>query len=638
VRPVTKVVNLLKEMQAQISKEASDDAAMYDQMACWCETNEKEKTKAISDGQQRLKDLQALIPETAAKAAQLEVDIKQLGKEISQKTSALQEATEIRAKEQEEFRSDEKDMIQSISSLKNAVGVMSKVNKGASLSQTAVAQIQDVLRKHMKQHRVLLQESLSEHDQHQVFSFLEAPAHTAMLQGKTKYDPQSGPIFGILKGMKESFESNLATAQKDEEEAVAQFASLKESKTKEIAAAENLIDTKTTEKAEQQEKNAQGKEDQEDTRVAVKADTDFLMDLKLKCQNADADYEGRVKVRNQELAAVSDTISILSSDESKEQFNKSFKFLQTSQTRNSRSRDRAADVLRKAGQQFKNPKLVLLANSMRLSGFEEIKEKIDSVVEALKAEQKKEVEQKDYCVAEFNENEKQTAEKMDMKGDLETKISTLGSDIESLTEDIAALNEEIATTQKEMKKASQIREGENHAFQVEVTDQRATQAVLKKAVDRLKSFYGFIQKSATKAAQPAEGTYKKNAGAAGVLTMIETLIEESKEAEAEATKSESDSQAAYETYMKDSTAAVTALQKDVANKSESKAKADTSKVAAEEDLKGTVEDLLTLGEYNQELHKQCDFLVKNFDLRQSSRTSEMEALAQAKAIFSGATL
>merc|ERR1719387_1019994 len=178
-------------------------------------------------------------------------------------------------------------------------------------------------------------------------SFLEAP-HTAMLQGKSKYDPQSGPIFGILKGMKESFESNLATAQKDEEEATTQYAQLKESKTKEIAAAENLIDTKTTEKAEQQEKNAQGKEDQEDTRAALKADTDFLGDLKLKCQNADADYEARVKVRNEEAAAVSETIGILASDESKEQFNKSFNFLQTAMSTRNARQERAVNVLRKA--------------------------------------------------------------------------------------------------------------------------------------------------------------------------------------------------------------------------------------------------------------------------------------------------
>merc|ERR1719158_2566852 len=118
--------------------------------------------------------------------------------------------------------------------------------------------------------------------------------------------------------------------------------------------------------------------------------------------------------------------------------------------------------------------------------------------------------------------------------------------------------------------------------------------------------------------------------------MIETLIEESKEVEAEAMKGEADGQAAYESFMKDSNASVDALSKDIANKSEEKAKSDAAKVTATDDLKHTIEDLLTLGEYGEQLHKQCDFLVKNFDMRQESRTQEMEALAQAKAIFSGA--
>merc|ERR1719310_1146874 len=118
-------------------------------MACWCETNDKEKTKAIEMADQRITDLTAAIPEYAAQAAQLDVDIKQLKKDVVQKTNALEEATEIRAKEQDEFRSEEKDMIQSISSLKNAVGVMSKANKGAALPQEPLAQIREVLSHHM---------------------------------------------------------------------------------------------------------------------------------------------------------------------------------------------------------------------------------------------------------------------------------------------------------------------------------------------------------------------------------------------------------------------------------------------------------------------------------------------------------
>jgi len=101
-------------------------------------------------------------------------------------------------------------------------------------------------------------------------------------------------------------------------------------------------------------------------------------------------------------------------------------------------------------------------------------------------------------------------------------------------------------------------------------------------------------------------------------------------------KAEADAQAAYETFMKDSTASNEACMKDVNNKSQEKAKADADSTQASNDLKATITDLLTLGEYNQELHKKCDFLVKNFDLRQQSRVQEMEALAQAKAIFQGA--
>merc|ERR1719393_1250767 len=94
--------------------------------------------------------------------------------------------------------------------------------------------------------------------------------------------------------------------------------------------------------------------------------------------------------------------------------------------------------------------------------------------------------------------------------------------------------------------------------------------------------------------------------------------------------------AAYEAFMKDSTTSKEACLKEITNKTSAKAKADADSTQATADLKATVTDILTLADYSAELHKKCDFLVKNFDLRQQSRTQEMEALAQAKAIFQGA--
>ena len=51
------------------------------------------------------------------------------------------------------------------------------------------------------------------------------------------------------------------------------------------------------------------------------------------------------------------------------------------------------------------------------------------MVKALKDEQKEEVKQKDYCVSEFNTNEKQTAEKSTLKDDLTQQIADLGNTI-----------------------------------------------------------------------------------------------------------------------------------------------------------------------------------------------------------------
>merc|ERR1719267_547262 len=62
-RPVSKVITVLKDMLAQLEKEGEEDEEIYEQVACWCETNDKEKTKAIADAEQRITDLTTKIEE-----------------------------------------------------------------------------------------------------------------------------------------------------------------------------------------------------------------------------------------------------------------------------------------------------------------------------------------------------------------------------------------------------------------------------------------------------------------------------------------------------------------------------------------------------------------------------------------------
>merc|ERR1712118_171392 len=94
-------------------------------------------------------------------------------------------------------------------------------------------------------------------------SFIQAPEDylDAEPTFKQSYAPQSGEIFGILKQMKETFESNLSTSQKEELANQQAYEDLKAAKEEEIAAGQAQIETKTQELATTDEKLAQSKQD-----------------------------------------------------------------------------------------------------------------------------------------------------------------------------------------------------------------------------------------------------------------------------------------------------------------------------------------------------------------------------------------
>merc|ERR1719281_507997 len=124
-------------MKAELEAEAKKEAEMYDQMVCWCETNEKEKTKAIADAEAKDKALLAEIAERAARFGVLSTEIAKMKEQIAEDTAALKEATSLREKEAAEFMANEKDLVQALTNVKNAIRVLSKHN-AASLLQESV--------------------------------------------------------------------------------------------------------------------------------------------------------------------------------------------------------------------------------------------------------------------------------------------------------------------------------------------------------------------------------------------------------------------------------------------------------------------------------------------------------------------
>jgi len=657
-RPVSKVITLLKDMKEQLEKEAAEDEEVYDKMACWCTTNDKDKTQAIIDAEARITDLTAHIEDLTAQSSRLNQEIKQLQEEVAKNVASLDTATALRKKQLAEFNSEEKEMIQCVQSLKAAIIVLSKhhptpapvdvhaeptmflsdadsVEDGA-LPVEMIVKMKGIMRKH----KDLLRYVITPRQRKLISSMLQAEAVPA-------YAAQSGEIFGILKQMKETFESDLSVSQKEELQNQAAYEELKTAKEAEIAAGQNAIETKTQELANVDEKNAQAKEDIEDTRNSLSADERFLMDLKEKCQMTDQEWEERQKTRQEEISAVAEAISILSADDAHDLFTKTFNpaFVQKKLHSDSRNRAAAAKLLSSLGKRLHNPRMVAMATQVRLDAFTKVKKAIDDMVGQLTKEKEDEIKHRDYCVSGLNENEKSTETSERDKSDVTMRIEDLTMTIEKLDKEIETLKAEIVEIQTQLKRAGEDRELENKEFQGTVADQRATQKLLNQALSVLQGFYN---KKAAALAQtnkqepagppppPGFKGYKKNSGAGGVMGMIQQIINDAKVMEVEAIKDEEEAQRAYESFVKESNRSVDEKSTGITNKQEDKAKAQGEKTSSEEEKKEHMLTLEQLANSAADLHKSCDFVIKNFDIRQEARDQEIEALKQAKAILSGA--
>merc|ERR1719321_1880899 len=98
--------------------------------------------------------------------------------------------------------------------------------------------------------------------------------------------------------------------------------------------------------------------------------------------------------------------------------------------------------------------------------------------------------------------------------------------------------------------------------------------------------------------------------------------------EADAIKAETDAQKAYESFVKDTNASME-------KKSEEKAAKEVDKTSAEEDLTAALNEQQQNENDKADLHKSCDFMLDNFDARQTALTQEMEGLEEAKSVLHG---
>merc|ERR1719174_2760253 len=276
--------------------------------------------------------------------------------------------------------------------------------------------------------------------------------------------------------------------------------------------------------------------------------------------------------------------------------------------------------------------------------FDQVIKDIDLMIENLRAEEKADIEHRDWCEnaqksAEFkNENLQYDQEQ------LAQKISRAEDQRVKLEEEVAKTDDEKNMTLTAMAEALATRNSENKAFKQALKDDSDAVGLISQAIEVLSGYYSLLQKKQPEyksnedtPPETFEGDYSGRKSEGGGIIAILSMIKEDIEKEMKvASKEEAEALKAYEDLRADSQATVDAL--------------DAKIVSLGQDIAGKMKEIADPGAMKQnkadsesatdtyltDLGPNCDWVDKYFDSRREKRKAEMSGLQEAKAVLAGA--
>jgi chromosome segregation ATPase len=578
---------------------------------------------SISDGEAKVESLAAGLKSAEAQLSQLKSDLSGHKSDREAAKQALASASAMREKEAAAFAALKAESETNIAAMSKAVAAIEKGEAGSFL-QTNVAQTLRAV--------ASSSQTMSSDARQTVLEFLD--------QSSDSEGVGSGQIVGVLKQLGDEMIKDLGDATSVEEKAISDFNGLTAAKNNEVATLTSAIEDKIARIGETGLLIEDTKADAKDTAEKLASDKAFLATLKADCAKKEETWAAVSKERQAELVALSETITMLNSDEALELFKKTLpsaaSFMQVSYKAD-KVKDQALAMIRSTRKHGLHLDLIALALHGKTSDFSKVIGMIDEMVSVLKSEQKDDDEKKEYCGAELDATEDKIKGHEQEIRDSTAAVADAKETIATVEKDIAALAAGITELDASVASATEQREKENAEFKDLRASNTAAKDLIMMAKKRLNKFYNpklaLLQKSDLAPAL----LQKKSEESAGVLAMMDTLVAELDKETTVASADEKDAQSDYESFMSSSKTMRAENTKILQDKTAAKADAigaleshSDVLVAGEKSLKGANTQL-------QVLHSDCDWLLANFDTRAEARSDEIESLKKAKAVLSGAS-
>merc|ERR1719331_2200286 len=645
---------------------------MYDKFMCYCDGNTGEMQKSVEEAAQRITELKAKLESSIAEKDQLDQELIQHKQDREAAQQDLAKATAIREKEHAEYLELTGESKENLDAMTSAVAALEKgMGSGFLQSKTSLMD---------RLHKILsVAQSLDAYQRTTVTSFLAGKQNPY-----GDYHGQSGEIVGILKAMKDEMDKALNGAVGDEEKAAAGYEELSATKKEEISAAGAAIESKTQRSGTLAVTITTTKGDIKDTTNEMNDTEAFLANLKVECAEKKKEWAVRCQIRAEEVAAISAAIKVLNDDDALDLFKKTLSltqgpagsqlgFIQQHSAQHNRAQQ-ALQQLQSSKVDQKNLQVQFLENALKSKSvdFSKVIKMVEDMEVVLKEEQASDDAQKSFCDKDIASSERE-------QKDTEEEIESSAALIEECKEASAETADEIALLQKEIKEldlavaeATEQRKEEHGEYIQFMEENNAAVQLLQKAKNKLSKFYrpsqyvaettpspivlsqlptahldlmdnnglAFVQVSHKEAPPPPPetwGAYKKKSDKSnGAFALLNRLSKDLQDGIADAEHDEKTSQKDYETLMSDSQTSRAQKAQSITEKEAAKADLDLKVENASEQKTALEQELLNIKDYLSKLHAQCDFFTENYDVRKAARDTELESLANAKAVLSGA--
>merc|ERR1719388_117433 len=516
----------------------------------FCDNEVKDKAYAIETSAKAIEESKATIADSKATIATSEDEIATLGTTIAAKEKELAAAQKVRAEENENFVSAEKELVTSIDQLGRAVTVLKKGSafaqmRGGHMDQKSMQAIQAIgtiiesqwvgagTRKTLKSFPPSLS-SAKEAEEDDLS--LDQP------QAKqVAYESSSGGIIQTVEEMQGKAEDTLSELRKKEMTEAQEFQMLEGGLKNEISHAKEKLSSNTKLKASATQAAEEASGELTETEKTKAADEDYMTTLKQECQAKAVEYEETMKSGKAEVTAIEKASTILSEGVTAFVEVKSRTHRSSSRVRynpddddesdqQAAAREKVVSIFKGLSQQRHSFVFAQLAEMAAADPFAKIKGLINDMIEKLLKEAQEEATHEAFCQEEMGKSKKSQADKQMKLDKFSTRVDEGSSKVETLTNEIKTLEAEVAEIDKAQAEATKIRTAESESFAKVSKDYKDSATAVAKAIEVLQSFYSgaaLVQiKSSTSLQSKAKTHAEGNGDAAGVIIGVLEVAQE----------------------------------------------------------------------------------------------------------------